>query len=79
MLRIKDPKISIPFYTEASSSTRSSLLTIPSQPPFFHDKQIIGMDLIESEQICLFASYYSGSPDTPAQLLTPKTLNRAGF
>ena len=54
MLRIKDPNVSVPFYTETSSSFTSSLtvlrLTFPILPSLPYN-QIIGMYLIESEQI----------------------------
>jgi hypothetical protein len=71
MLRIKDPKVSLPFYTDVSSSTLiicSPLLVLPSSS--LHD-QIIGMDVIESEQIRPFA-FMTGSPDTFHKTLSPK-------
>jgi hypothetical protein len=63
MLRIKDPKVSVPFYTDASFSLLHRLPSIL----FFSLDQIIGMDFIESEQIISHASYPTHL--TPGSLL----------
>lgn len=77
MLRIKDPKVSLPFYTDVSLQASTFIvcfqfLILPSSslPSLSHD-QVIGMDFIESEQIRLSA-FITGSPDTYHKRLSPK-------
>jgi len=54
MLRIKDPNVSLPFYRDARLVHVSLASVI--LPSFYY--QIIGMDLIESEQIVLSRLIY---------------------
>jgi catechol 2,3-dioxygenase-like lactoylglutathione lyase family enzyme len=70
MLRIKDPSVSIPFYTDASLSfiLLSSIFILLMFSRLFYN-QVIGMDLIESEQI-LFCALY------PTHLTTGPSLTR---